>query len=165
MIYCTNQPLDNYDTITSLGLIGLNKTYGDRPALFAAVLLMTEVGFQWEHGSPIPEMDRFCALTPEIEGYLVDTLYYNLGGRLLTTIIGALTPWEMLQYLQGFPIYDMPLCKYYPPKQVLRVVKARVGAWLETKPNYLDTAVPDHTRSELRKEADFFRGVVYEKWV
>lgn len=161
--YCVTQPLENYNMVTSLGVLGLQKSYGDRPALLGAILLMTEIPFQWEEGSPVPPLERFSKLTEETEGLLSDTLYENIGGKLLTALISSLNPWEFLQYLEGFTIYTMPICRKIPPPQLIDRIKARVSAWARGR--FVESQIPPATLMELRRMEEKYKGVVYEGWV
>lgn len=131
MIYATNQDIKNYGVIIQGQKLGPYYNYKDRPALLAAVMLMTDIPFFWEFGSPVPVEDRPSKLTIT-ENALIDTLYEPIGRRMITGLLTDLDPWDFYSYLEGFPLYNLPFCKtgYCSPEQLRLMVKVRAGTWL-----------------------------------
>ena len=131
MIYAINQNIAQYGVTIQSHNLGPYYNYRDRPALLAAVMMMTDIPFFWEEGSPVPVEERPSKLT-RTEAALIDTLYEPIGRRMVTGLLTDLDPWQFAEYLVGYPLYTLPFCKtgYCTPEQLLLMTKARAGAWL-----------------------------------
>ena len=110
--------------------MGLYRTYKDRPALLAAVMLMTTAPFEYEAGSTIPCKDRIGSIDPTFEGYLADTLITCVGGKMIIGLLEMLDPYAFYEYLIGFDLSHLPIRKFYDTdQQLLQIIGARVGAY------------------------------------
>jgi hypothetical protein len=78
-------------------------------------------------------------------------------------MISSLNPWEFLQFVQGVPLYNFPICKLYPAAQLLEMIEARVSAWLHGR--FVESEVPPVTLARLRKMEKKYKEVVYARWV
>ena len=137
--YAINQPLEKYNTVINGVEVGLYNTYKDRPALMAAVFLMTAAPFTYEATSTVPEPLRAGALDPIVEGWLSDTLISCIGGKMVLTLLEFLDPLQFYEYLEGFDLSHLPIRKFYDSDENLRlIIRARVGAW--SKHGWFDTA-------------------------
>ena len=131
MIYCINQELDKYNVTVNGMEVGLYNTYKDRPALLAAVFIMTHVPFEYEHTSTIPAPLRGAKVDAVVEGLLSDTLISCLGNKMILTLLEFLTPLEFYEYILGFDLSSLPIRKFYDSDEnFLLIVKARVFAWM-----------------------------------
>ena len=132
MIYCINQPLEDYNCFVDGVEMGLYRSYRDRPALLAAVMLMTTAPFEYEVGSTIPCKDRIGSIDPAFEGYLADTLITCVGGKMIIGVLEVLDPYAFYEYLIGFDLSHLPIRKFYDTdQQLLQIIGARVGVWSE----------------------------------
>lgn len=131
MIYAINQDITQYGVTIQGQNLGPYHTYRDRPALLAAVMMMTDIPFFWEAGSPVPAEERPARLTTT-EAALIDTLYEPVGRRMIAGLLTDFDPWQFAEYLVGFPLYTLPFCKtgYCTPEQLALITMARAGAWL-----------------------------------
>lgn len=158
MIYCVNQALDAYNWGESTPVVGLYQTYKDRPALLAAIMLMTTVPFQYEAWSTVPKESAIGRLEPILEGYLADSLYHNVGGKLIVNLIDTLTPYEFLQYLSGFDLSGLPIRQFYTTDTQLRlIITARVSVWLRQNPV---AGLPALVEIEFKRAEQQVRGAV-----
>lgn len=133
MIYCINQPLEKYNVTVGGMEMGLYNSYKDRPALMAAMFLMTHTPFEYEETSTIPETLRACVLREDIEGLLSDTLISCVGNKMVLTLLEFLNPLEFYEFLEGFDLSHLPIRKFYSSDENMRIIiRARVGAWLES---------------------------------
>lgn len=130
MNYAINQPLEKYNTEVNGVEVGLYKSYKERPALMAAMFLMTTAPFHYESTSTIPAPLRAGALEPTIEGLLSDTLISVVGNKMILTLLELLDPYDTYQYLEGFDLSHLPIRKFYNTDENLRLImRSRVGAW------------------------------------
>ena len=132
MIYCINQPLEDYNCFVDGVEMGLYRSYRDRPALLAAVMLMTTAPFEYEAGSTIPCKDRIGSIDPAFEGYLADTLITSVGGKMIIGLLEMLDPYAFYEYLIGFDLSHLPIRKFYDTdQQLMQIIGARAGVWSE----------------------------------
>lgn len=124
--YCVSQPCEKYG--------GLYKEYRTNPNLWAVLLLMSRLPFQWEQGSTVADQDRVVRVDPGWEEAFLRTADYGLSdGRTIKQIIRKYSPEEVLELLQNEP--DLSSCpvageKWWGgPVQLLAVVEARVLQW------------------------------------
>lgn len=130
MNYCIAQPIEKYSVNVNGIDVGLYQSYKDRPALLAAVLLMTTVPFQYESTSTVPGPLRGAKLEPYVEGLLADTLISCVGRKMVLTLLEYLSPLDFYNYLEGFDLSHLPIRKFYSSDENLRlIIRARVGAW------------------------------------
>ena len=132
MNYAINQSLEKYNTIVNGVEVGLYNTYKDRPALLAAIFLMTTAPFDYEKTSTIPAPLRAGGLEAGMEGLLSDTLIECVGNKMILTLLEFLSPYEFYQYLEGFSLDHLPIRRFYTSDSNLRlVIRSRVAVWLE----------------------------------
>ena len=111
--------------------------YRDEPGVFSILSFMSPLLYQWEIGSPVPEMERLIAPERAVEKQLRKTLCRTLyGGKSFHGILlTAANPKDVRDKFfaalerdpQELPIYDT-----YSKEQVKMIVDARVASWAKT---------------------------------
>jgi hypothetical protein len=132
MQYCVGKGFSESDyKVEANGLtLGLWPTYKDRPGLFAAVCMMTTAPFEYEAGSLVPTLQRIGQLHQDQEGYLTDTLYTTVGGKLIMSMLRDMAPDEMFYFMGGFNLSHLPIVRFYKTVENLNMVmKARMWAY------------------------------------
>lgn len=132
MNLCITQPIEKYGTLLHGAQVGPYYRYRDRPALLAIILLTTTVPYFWEEGSPVDMMMRPDKVKERQEHLLSESLKHLVGGSILAYWIHELNPYQLMLFLEGFDLSDLPLCQEFTPEQVRYTVKARAAAWLSS---------------------------------
>lgn len=134
MNYCINQPLEKYNVEIEDMKLGIYNSYKERPALLAAVLLLTTAAFEYEEGSLIEPGNRIGSINADMEGYLADTLITNVGGKLVLALLEMLNPYQFLEFIKGFDLSHLPIRRFYQSDDDLRlVIMARVSVWFHAQ--------------------------------
>lgn len=134
MIYCITKAKEGYAVNYSGLSVGPWAKYKNEPAVFAALSFMSPLLYQWELGSPVPEMERLIAPERSVEGQLRGTLCLPLGssGTFHKILLTARDPKDVRDKLfialdkhkPSLPIYDT-----YSESQLRMIVDARVASW------------------------------------
>lgn len=134
MIYCTTQAKEDYVFNYSGVVVGPWAKYKDEPAVFSILSFMSPLLYQWEMGSPVPDMERLTAPERIVEKQLRKTLCLSLkGGKSFHgMLLTARDPRDVRAKLFAvlekehpvLPIYDT-----YSEDQLRLIVTARVASW------------------------------------
>lgn len=134
MIYCTTQSKESYTCNYNGIVVGPWMKYKDDPAVFSILSFMSPLLYQWELGSPVPEMERLTGPERSVEKQLRKTLCKTLyGGKSFHGILlTAKDPKDVRDRFfaalekdpQELPIYDT-----YSREQVKLIMDARVASW------------------------------------
>ena len=104
--------------------------------MFAILSFMSPLLYQWEQGSPVPEMERFIGPEKVVEDQLrltLDTPEKKRGLRFRELLTKSSDPADVLRRFEmhGFNKLPLPIHTTYPPQSLEMIMEARVASWIK----------------------------------